>query len=240
MIQQNNSYRIAICDDDRQDIEHINEMVHKILQDENIESDIFCYNSGSEIIEAMQNGISFDLILLDVVMPNKDGMELASYLRDNLYENDIVFISVNREMALRGYEVAARRYLAKPINLECLREAILFCYGSKQKSEILIPVNGGVRKVRYDEIKYIETQGRGCKISLETGEIFTSLLISKLQSICSNNNFERCHQGFIVNFRFVRELTGSEFVLAGGECIPISKHRLKQVRKEFISYLSNQ
>ncbi|MGN0163008.1 MAG: LytR/AlgR family response regulator transcription factor [Candidatus Ornithomonoglobus sp.] len=116
MTQPDNSFRIAICDDEPQDAEYINKTVKEILQTENIDNEIFCYNSGRGLLEIMQNGISFDLLLLDVMMPQLNGMELAAYLRRNLYDTSIIFISSNREMAMYGYEVSAARYLAKPVD----------------------------------------------------------------------------------------------------------------------------
>ena len=48
-------------------------------------------------------------------------------------------MSSNREMAMRGYEVSAARYLAKP-----LREALLYCCKTFcEKKEILLPTSKG-------------------------------------------------------------------------------------------------
>lgn len=238
MTQANNSFCIAVCDDEQQDIEYINEAVKEILQAENIDNEIFCYNSGYDLLEAMQNDRKFDLLLLDVLMPQQSGIELAAYLRENSYEDSIVFISVNREMALRGYEVSAARYLAKPIELERLREALLFCLGDKKRNEILVPVNGGTQRIFTKDIQYIETQGRGCKIVCGNKELHTKVLISELENNITGQNFIRCHQSFIVNLRFIRELKSAELVLTGEVRIPVSKHRIKEVRKAVLSYLS--
>ena len=75
----------------------------------------------------------FDLLLLDVRMAGLDGMALAAELKDRPARPDVVLISVDRDMALQGYHVDARRYLAKPVEPEQLREALLFCYGEAGK-----------------------------------------------------------------------------------------------------------
>lgn len=239
MSKPNNSFSIAICDDEPQDAEYINKIVTEILQTENIDNEIFCYNSGLSLLEAVQRGISFDLLLLDVMMPRQNGIELAASLRRNLYDASIIFISSNREMAMYGYEVSAARYLAKPIEPERLREALLFCLGNQKNSTILIPVNKGIRRVMTKDIKYIETHGRGCKIICDSGELLTKMLISELEHKISGQDFIRCHQGFIVNLRFIRELKTAELVLTGDVSIPVSKHRIKEVRRAVLSYLSD-
>lgn len=235
---RHNTYRIAICDDEPQDLGFINEKVREILYIENIKNDIFCYDSGKELIDVMKNGKNFDLILLDVIMPKQDGIELAAYLRDNAFDNSIVFISSNREMALRGYEVSAMRYLSKPIDTERLREALLYCFNNKQKGEIVVSAKGETHRIPISEIKYIETYGRGCKIVLTKETIITPMLISEFEEVISDRYFIRCHQGFIVNFRFVQKLASADFVLSDNEKVPVSKHRMKCVRQRFLDYLS--
>lgn len=213
-------------------------MICEILQAENIESEIFCYNSGEDLLQTIRDGQKYDLFLLDVMMPQQDGMELAEYLFKEGQEGAIVFISTNREMALRGYEVEAKRYLSKPVDAGYLREALLYCYHHMQKKELVIPADGGICKVGCQEIKYIETNGRGSRIALEKGEIFTSRRISELEALLDDRCFVRCHQGYIVNFKFVTKLKYSEIVFHDGECIPVSKHRIKQIRKSFLDFLS--
>lgn len=69
-------------------------------------------------------------------MDSLDGIELAAALRKLGDGTAIIFISSNREMALRSYEVSAARYLAKPLQRPQLREArlpecqFIFCHRS--------------------------------------------------------------------------------------------------------------
>lgn len=54
-----------------------------------------------------------------------NGVQLAAELRKQQTKAAIVFISVDWEMALRGYEVSAVRYLAKPLEEVKLKVALL-------------------------------------------------------------------------------------------------------------------
>lgn len=65
----------------------------------------------------------YHLLLLDIIMPEQDGMALARQLRQQEIKTSLIFISNSREMALKGYEVNAQRYLVKPIDESLLREA---------------------------------------------------------------------------------------------------------------------
>lgn len=93
-------FYIAVCDDEAADREQIREMTEEVCRAEKIQTEIFCYGAAEELLEEIQNGKEYAMLLLDVLMPTQDGMELARALRDKKVETEIVFISSNREMAL--------------------------------------------------------------------------------------------------------------------------------------------
>ena len=64
----------------------------------------------------------FDLCILDVMMPRKDGFSLAQDIRSSNKEIPIIFLTANtlKEDVLRGYQVGADDYLNKPFDSEVL------------------------------------------------------------------------------------------------------------------------
>ncbi|MFT4575676.1 MAG: two-component system OmpR family response regulator [Polaribacter sp.] len=64
----------------------------------------------------------FDLCILDVMMPRKDGFSLATDIRSTNKEIPIVFLTAKtmKEDVLRGYQVGADDYLNKPFDSEVL------------------------------------------------------------------------------------------------------------------------
>lgn len=165
-------------------------------------------------------------------------MALARQLRQQEIKTSLIFISNSREMALRGYEVNAQRYLVKPIDESLLREGILFCYKKYLNScSILLPSDAGVRKVAPKDICYIEISGRKCKVVQEKGTWLTGLSIRRLEEILADRGFIRCHQSFLVNCAWIQVFHASTVELAGGEIIPVSKYRLKEVRRAFFDYM---
>lgn len=233
-------FNIAVCDDELPDRDTIADMTKEVCDLDQINAQISCFGNAEELLKTMQEGKQYHMLLLDVMMPGQDGMELARYLREDKRKIPIVFISSNREMALRGYEVAAARYLAKPVDKERLREAVAFCYEQgSDNEEMLVPFNGGVRKVAPKEIYYIEIKGRKSRITQEKEEWDTPLTMEKLEMMLTGHKFIRCHQSFLVNCRYVRILCTSHLELMDGRCIPVSKHRIKKVRETFFQYMEH-
>lgn len=234
----NQVFNIAVCDDVQMNTEEIAKMTEDICKEEQICPQISCFQSAENLLDEIKEGSRYDLMLLDVMMPGLDGMELARILRTQKENTSIVFISSNREMAMQGYEVSAARYLAKPVDKDKLKEAILFCYGEYRKErELLLPVNGSVRKVAPKDIYYIEIVGRKSRIRMEMEEWDTSLSIAELEAMLSGQDFIRCHQSFLVNCRYIRSFRTSSMELTDGRNVPVSKHRIKEVRQAFFDYM---
>ena len=231
-------FQIAVCDDVKMDKEEIAQMTKAICEEEQICQEISCFESAEALLERLEEGSQYDLLLIDVLMPGLDGMELARILRKQEEQVSIVFISCNREMAMQGYEVSAARYLAKPLNQEKLKEALLFCYGQyRREQDLLLPINGGTRRVAPKEIYYIEIAGRKCRIRMEKEEWDVNLSISQMADMLSEYDFIRSHQSFLVNFRHVQSFCTSSLKLTDGRDIPVSKHRVKEVRQAFFDYM---
>lgn len=138
---------IALCDDNETDLLQIEAMTSGLLRAENISCHISTFSDSAALLNAIREGYSCHLFLLDVLMDGMDGMELDEELRKLGDKAHIVFISVSCEMAIRGYEVEASRYLSKPLAAEKLKDALLYCYRQiRKKKEILLPTETGLRR----------------------------------------------------------------------------------------------
>ena len=102
--------KVLIVDDDKD----ISELINLILKNESIESIII--NDPVNVIKDIENN-QYDLILLDIMMPNMSGIELCSKIRDKV-TCPIVFLSAKKELVdkMLGYEIGADDYITKPFD----------------------------------------------------------------------------------------------------------------------------
>lgn len=230
--------RIAVCDDDPQDLQTILAMTKEVTAQENMLCELECYLSSGKLLEAIKSGEKYSLLLLDVMMDELNGIELAAALREIQDETAIVFISINREMALCGYEVAAVRYLAKPLDEEKLREALQFCWrNSQDRREIALPTSRGVRKIAPADLIYAETWGRGIRVTLTGGQEEVGMKISDLEDLLPGRQFVMCHRAYLVNLDYVQYLRYCELELKNGDTLPVSKYRQNVIRDRLLNYL---
>ncbi|HHD2754418.1 TPA: LytR/AlgR family response regulator transcription factor, partial [Clostridium perfringens] len=93
--------KIAICDDEKYDLNLLENMLKNILNKNNLEANIFKFSSSYEFLEFQKNSfIAFDLILLDILMDGLNGLDLAKEIRNLDLEVKILFISTSKDYIL--------------------------------------------------------------------------------------------------------------------------------------------
>ncbi len=211
------------------------------MGDEGIAVAASTYESAEPLLAAIQSGVRFQILQLDVMMDNLDGMELAAALGELGDDTSIVFISSNREMALRGYEVEAARYLGKPLERSRLREALLFCVKKLQgKKEILLPTRRGQRSIPYSQIVFGEAVDRVTRLTLSAGVEEVTVKFSQLAGQLPERQFVLCHRSYFVNLDYVSYLRSRELELSTGAVLPVSKYRLEELQRKMASYFSGR
>lgn len=231
--------RIAVCDDEAIDRRQAADLTHEIMAAEGLPCGISSYENAEGLLSAIRGGTQFHILLLDVMMEGLDGMELAAALRKLGDGTAIIFFSTNREMALRGYEVSAARYLAKPLQMPQLREALLYCYKTFcEKKEILLQTSNGQRRIRLSSILYAEAMERVTKLVLADRLEELSLKFSALSALLPERQFVLCHRSYLVNLDHIAYIRSRELELTNGEVLPLSKYRQKDLQKQFVDYLS--
>ena len=112
-VDKNRLFSILIVDDERKNIQ----LLGNILREQGYEPE-FATN-GVEALEWADRR-HFDLVLLDVVMPDIDGYEVCKRLKNNPATTNIpvIFLTVkdDAESIVRGFEIGAVDYVTKPFN----------------------------------------------------------------------------------------------------------------------------
>ena len=157
--------RIAICDDEQQflsDFRHITDRLYKSL-DMLVDS----FSDGAALLKQFRLR-AYDLVFLDIEMPEMDGITLAEELRALSDTVSIVFLTGHIEYAILGYEVNALRYLTKPADEQKIRAVIDHVLQKTENEKTLwIRTDEGEIRLRLAEILFIESQNQNVVISTD-------------------------------------------------------------------------
>jgi DNA-binding response OmpR family regulator len=126
--------KIFLCEDD----ENLGMLLKEYLQTKDFAVDLF--PDGEAGFKAFPNS-KYDLCILDVMMPKKDGFALAQDIRKMDPEVPIIFLTAKsmKDDVLEGFKVGADDYLTKPFNMQELLlriEAILRRINGKKSKEV--------------------------------------------------------------------------------------------------------
>lgn len=119
-----------------------------------------CASNGEEAINILKEGkINFDLMLLDLIMPIKDGISVLSYMKENkINKKVIVMTSYNEEETIRDVsEYGVRYYCLKPFDLEDLKNKIIQTITFKKNNDKIIELES--REIQIQVTKLLHALG---------------------------------------------------------------------------------
>lgn len=121
------AYQIAVLDDDIRELHKTEEMLSLYGETHpQHELEIACFQEIKPFMDAVvcsgdgKGKWTFDILLMDVYLPDGNGIKSARVLREKGYKGVIIFKSSSEEDALDSFSVGALQYLIKPVSREKL------------------------------------------------------------------------------------------------------------------------
>lgn len=230
--------RIAICDDEnqcrRQAVQAINECIRSL----DVLTDVF--ENGNAFLQAFQKN-SYDLVFLDIEMPEMDGITLARKLRELSRDVPIVFLTSHIEYALEGYEVNALRYLTKPIQTQKLHELLAYVREQMQEQRTLwIKTDMGEERILIKNILYLEAQNQNIIICTENKTYTVRYNLGDYETELAQDGFFRIHRGYLISLRHVKSLGKHELMLSENTVLPVSRTKEKALKEALFQYIREE
>ncbi|MDZ8095619.1 MAG: PAS domain S-box protein [Nostoc sp. DedQUE05] len=200
-----NRKTILVVDDDA----NIRELLRQQLENEG-----YNVREGKDGMDAIhQIKISRpDLILLDVMMPQINGFDVAAVLKNDPQTADIPIIILSIiENKERGYHIGIDRYLTKPIDTEKLLSEIgsLLYQGTSNKKVLVVDKNASALKTLSD---VLQTQGYSVIEASDPQECIYKALSAKPDMIIIDSIFSQ-EADLVKTLRFEKELENVFFIM---------------------------
>lgn len=234
---------IAICDDDNQALLQISRLVEEYsnLEFTDGQIKIHRFRSSLDLLTQIDNNKHFDVFFLDIIMPNINGMELATEIRNKDNVAKIVFLTSSLEFAVEAYSVDAFHYLLKPIQKDKLFGVLEKAYNDsfhQPDQYIIVKTKTNLTKVFFRELIYVEVIGRSLFFHDKNGLTIESVhTLSQVEAILlKDNRFFKSHRSYIVNLDHIKSLSQHGFITTSGLTIPISRKVFKEVRQTYINH----
>lgn len=227
--------KIAVAEDNQDDLKKLLGYLSQYQEEQQIEMAVDSFPDGVSILENYHS--KWDIIFLDIEMPNIDGFHVAKEIRAMDTSVILIFITNMARYAIRGYEVEALDFVLKPISYEQfymkMQKASTIAKLREQNYIFLSAKDGDVR-IGINEIIYVEVINHHLHIITLDGKFIVYSSLKSFEDQLPTKMFARCGQSYLINLHHVRKV-GQAFVLVDQHTIPISRSK----RKNFVQAVSD-
>lgn len=224
---------IAVCDDSIEYGEIVTEIIKNISLKNNINCNISTFSSGKSLLNAFKEK-EFEIIFLDMEMPDLNGIETGLLIRE-ISKNPVIFyLTSHKEYAYESYQVKARNYLLKPVNASVIEKNLLECILEKKKEESFLDikdVGGTMHRLPVKSITHILRKKEDRKLHIYTLDKDEITVVQTLESIEKELSYyesiARASKSCVINMENVKVIIKNEIYFsndtkefASRRCLP--------------------
>ncbi|MEI3517375.1 MAG: response regulator [Clostridia bacterium] len=230
--------KIAVCDDDTFFLGQAEHAVKRWAEEQDLTVELQLFDNGDSLLTVSRTE-QFDVLLLDIMMPLFNGMELAHVIRETNTAVKIVFLTSSPEFAVESYDVKASGYLLKPLQYEKLCSVLDDCKApqDEESPHIIAKIPQGYHKIYLSEIECLEAQNKKTIFHLCSGKVQDALgtFSNYAKPLTIENGFFKCHRSYIVSIPQVDHFNTAQIRTRSGMQVPIARGYGKESKK-YISH----
>ncbi len=237
--------KIAFCDDDLSVLNELTVLCNRYRLERNCELEYTAYQSPLNLMAAIEKGSSFDILLLDIIMPGENGMELAKEIRTYDENVKIIFLTSSPEFAVQSYNVNAFFYQLKPVSAEGLfsvLDQIYELYTKEKEVKLVLKCKTGITTIAPAAVEYCEVIGHNLLLHMKSGKVLESAgkLNDLEKKLHETGSFLRVHRSYLVNMAFVQNISYKAVTLDSLAEIPIPHGKYNDIKKKYLEYAFEQ
>lgn len=236
---------IAVCDDEPESLDLILKELYKAANDLKITIETYPYKDGNKVVELIcSSKEDFDILFLDIDMPNITGLEVAKKLREKGTDIILIFISSYEQYVFESIEYNPFRYIRKSRIEKELFLAVKAAYMRLEEmkdSHIVLKAEDSEVRIKHSDIMYFETAARKVGIHLSNGKVMAvRKTIKELCDALNDEHFIRIHSGCVVNAKYIDKFSSYDITLDNGERLIVSRTRVKNVKTTLMNFWGNK
>ena len=238
--------RIAVVDDEVDFIAMYNRMITDIFSEHHVLIELKTFSSGNNFIKSLSK-TEYDLVFMDIDMPELSGIDIASQLRKNNQNSDLIFVSAHPHFVFEAIRYTPNRFIRKTNLKEETIEAInSYCNRTQMKFKMisLELQNGDMINEKVNDIVTFFSV-RHDVYYVNSGESEAKILsrkysLSQLERFTKELGFIRVHKSYLVNYRYIKNINAKSLFISDDSEIPISHGKKTEIQEQFMRLLRNE
>lgn len=220
--------RIAICDDEREDIKHLADFFDAHL---GYDVDWEPYPNGEKLVADYTRGERYDALFIDMEMDDMNGIETAKAVRALDRRVVIIFVTSHRKYMQESFDCLPLQFIVKPASQKELEKALRTIQKRLDEERVAINFNDNKRPIRLycDEILYCESKAHWIELHTQKETYRVRRTMAELETALAPGMFVRTHKAFLVNLSYfettAKDATGKDVVRLHGcaQSLPLSR-----------------
>ena len=231
-------YRIALVEDTFEDAETCASLLQQYATEKGMRFDVARFNNGETFLTEFKS--QFDLIILDIELGDRNGIDVARVIRESDSDVIIMFATNLAKYAASGYEVSAIDYVLKPLRYPSFSlklDRVSKKLGNKRTDPIVVRTEAGFVKIDLADTFYLEVFAHDILFHLSEQTVKTYGTLKKFEEQLREHHFYRCNSCYLVNAAKIESISQYDILLSNGETIKISHPRRKEFIGDFKRYI---
>ena len=229
--------RVAIVDDEASFSQTLAHFCSSYQKECGEEINVTIYDNPIDFLEKYK--ADADVIFMDILMPQMNGMDCARRLRQQDENVILCFVTSMAKYAVQGYEVGAIDFIIKPINYDefsMKMSRIVRIFRRQATATILVSSRNEVRRIDLRDLVYVEVYNHSLIYHTTGGDIEVYGKLSALEEDEHFHNFIRCSASHLVNCSMISSVQ-EDTVTVRGVRLPISRRRRKECLEKMAAIL---
>lgn len=235
---------IYLCDDNQSILDKYENRIQVAASNNGFSIATKKFLSGESLLFNLQdNPNEADIIYLDILMKNLNGIETAKKLREYGCDSEIIYLTTSEDYVFSSFDVNAYNYIIKDKFSDNKFESILIkaIHLAKRKKQEIFKCsrNHIIKHIPIHSISYFESVARLVTVHYDNKTFSFYSNMNTLMDYLSNKGFIQCHRSYIVNMRYISEIDKSDLVLIDSTRIPLGSSYVKDIKYTFALYLTD-
>ena len=232
--------KIALCDDQQAESDNLEKLILKYCSSNKAVCVINKFSAGLDLLSCDSK---FDVIFLDILLQDINGIELAHKIREKDKHTKIIFITSFSNYQTDAFTVRAFGYIVKPYSYKTICNQLndVFEYSKQETGETCYTFNTdiGFKTILLSDIYYFEAWSHKTRLVEQDAYVNIDESVNNIYQTLKLQGFAMPHKSFVVNMQRISSIKGYDVYLTNKAIIPISQKRAVQFKTEFHTYLKS-
>jgi DNA-binding LytR/AlgR family response regulator len=204
------------------------------------DSDYTFFETGAELLKAVEAGSFFDFVFLDVDMPATNGLETGASLNRLSPDAIIIFLSGCPQISIDALELNAAGYLLKGCEQDKFTKTLEKAISRYKKlhSKINLKTGSEISSIQIDDVLYVEYSRKYCYYHTLNNVYSVRKPLFKVLKELKPFGFIQIYQCYVINISKIKKIQSSSVILLDNTELQIKRSSSKELIKVYTNYMN--